>query len=783
VTAEARVRLAAAPPRLERLRTPALLLGGSLGVLLVTQLLPATDAGSGGTPAAILFGGLVAGMVSALSAAGLVLIYRTTRIINFAHTAMGAAGAVFCFELIQLTPVPFPVAFLLGVVTSAAIGVAFDLVFGRRFIRAPRLVLTVLTIVAAQALGQQSVRLVASLPIFPPLGSRTLSELTGAQSLGPLLPFNTFSFKVFDYPLPFHFADLFALSMAAILLTALGAWLQFSRTGVAVRAMAENGERAALLGISVGLLSSIVWAVAGGLAGAGVTLTGLLASPAAAEGVAPAVLLPALAAAVVGRMRGLWVTTVTAVGISVLTAALRYRFPTQLPLLDLGLFLVIAAGLLAQRRGRGRSEEGVTQAWQSSEEARPIPRELMALTGVRLARWGLMALGVAAVAVFPFLTSPEQMNLAGVVALDAIVGISLVVLTGWAGQVSLGQFAFAAIGAVVGGGLASRWGLPFWLAVPAATVITGAFALLVGVPALRIQGLFLAATTFAFAVATSTVLFSRDYFGWLLPTVVRRPSFFLIDFEDERSMYFLCVGCLGLAILLALNLRRSRFGRVLIGVRDNENNAASQGLSPVRAKLSAFAVAGALAGFAGAVFAFQQRGVSADSFSATASFNIFVQVVFGGVGTIGGALLGSAYLNGTAYFLGSNPLLVTIVGPIGTLFLLFLEPGGLVAMLTRVRDAGLRIIAQRNQLVVPSLFADVDPEALALRLAPLSPRSEGSGLDAVRRRYKVGGSRLAKHGVLVGDPGAASREGAAIDAAGREQPETAPLEPPQAAVL
>src|SRR5439155_18710566 len=124
-----------------------------------------------------------------------------------------------------------------------------------------------------------------------------------------LLPFPGFHQQIGDFPVQFGFAHFFALGVAIVLLVSVAFWLRFSRLGVAVRAMAENGERAALLGINVGMLSSVVWAMAGLFSGAGVALTGLVMTPAAAEGFAPDVLLPALAAAVVGRMRSLWWTS------------------------------------------------------------------------------------------------------------------------------------------------------------------------------------------------------------------------------------------------------------------------------------------------------------------------------------------------------------------------------------------------------------------------------------------------------------------------------------------
>ena len=353
------------------------------------------------------------------------------------------------------------------------------------------------------------------------------------------------------------------------------------------------------------------------------------------------------------------------------------------------------------------------------------------MASVRNTRLALIVVGLLAVIVYPFVTSTGQTNLGGVIALHAIVAISLVVLTGWAGQVSLGQFAFVAIGARGRRRPCTvSVGLSFWLAVPVATVFTGAFAVAVGLPALRIRGLFLAVTTFAFAIAAQKMLFAERYFGWLLPSEVERPSLFFFDFEDERSMYYLCVAALVLVIVVVVNVRKSRFGRVLIALRESEANVASFGVTATRTRLAAFAFSGALAGFAGAIFAHQQRGLDPDSFAATASVDIFVLAVLGGIGSVNGALLGSLYFNATKYFV-TDPLFSGFLGAGGTLLLLYAAPGGLVSVVAQMRDAVLRVVAQRRQMVVPSLFADYDPDVIARRLIPLAEPASGSGLGAL----------------------------------------------------
>jgi branched-chain amino acid transport system permease protein len=707
----------------------ALVTAGVVAVGLVfTQFVLPGPRGQGGTPVGTLFNGLVLGLVGSLTTAGIILIYRTNHIVNFAQTAIGAAGAVLCFNLVRYTAVPFPVSFLLGLLVAAVAGGLFDLAFGRRFFKAPRLVLTVVTIAAAGFLSGISGE-VRRLPFFPPVSETGLTDLD-IESFHAKLPLPGFTFNIGSSGIDFGFRHLFAIETAVLLLVGLALFFRFTRAGVAVRAVAENAERAGLLGMNVGSLSTLVWVIAGVLSGAGVMLSGMIESPQTAVGFAPDLLLPALAAAVIARMRSIPIGALAAVGIAVLSEALRVSYNDYRPLVDGGLFLVVLVGLATQRRGRGRSETGVSSSWQATEEQRPIPRELADVSSLRLARRALLGVAALGVGVYPFLVSAQLVNLGAVIVLQTIVAFSLVVLTGWAGQVSLGQFGFVAVGSVVGGALTSKVGLPFWLAVPVASMVTAGFAVLVGIPALRIKGLFLGVTTFAFAVAVPVILFNDRWFGWLLPDDVERPTLFLLDFEDDRSMFFLCVACLVVAAYAVNNLRRSRWGRLLIGLRDNEPAIEVVGVSAVRTKLMAFALSGALAGFAGVVFAHQQRGVSAGSFGARAGIDVFLLAVIGGVGSTGGALLGSAWFNATRYFI-TNPVFSTLLGPGFTLFLLYGAPGGLISLVMRVRDEVLRVVAQRRQLVVPSLFADYDPEALERRLVPLGEPLPGTGLAAL----------------------------------------------------
>jgi branched-chain amino acid transport system permease protein len=231
-------------------------------------------------------------------------------------------------------------------------------------------------------------------------------------------------------------------------------------------------------------------------------------------------------------------------------------------------------------------------------------------------------------------------------------------------------------------------------------------AVVIGIPALRVRGPFLAVTTLAFAVTTSTYFLNNSHFPWFVPGRILPPVLWeRIDLGVGWVQYEACVVGLLIAVLVARNLRASRTGRVLLAVRDNEAAAATMTIDATRAKLTAFAISGALAGLAGSLYAVLQRGIFADAFDAEVSVRLFSMVVIGGLSTIPGAILGAAYVRGAEFFLPAQWTL--IASGFGILLLLLVLPEGLGGGMYRIRDWVLRKIAARRDLYVPSLVADV----------------------------------------------------------------------------
>jgi branched-chain amino acid transport system permease protein len=366
---------------------------------------------------------------------------------------------------------------------------------------------------------------------------------------------------------------------------------------------------------------------------------------------------------------------------------------------------------------------------------RPIPTELARLPVVRSGvRRFVFLLGVVVVG-FPFVMSPTQVGLGISTMIDGIVIISLVVVIGWGGQISLGQYGIVAVGALIGGALMTKVGLPFGLALVGGALAGAATAVILGLTALRVRGLYLAVTTLAFAVVARTVLLNPTYFDWLISAKVNRPVLLFVHTEDQKSFYFLCVGVLAVAWWAALGLRRTRTGRTLIAARDNERGVQAFGVNLVRTRLVTFALSGFMAAAAGVLLAAQQHGVSADAFPPDASLQIFLTAVIGGLGSIQGALLGALYF-AVVNFAIHGAVGRLFASAVGVLIVLLFFPGGLGSLAYRGRDAILRRIAIRRRLYVPSLLADY-AAAAAGHKAPLAPRPTSSGVPAeVPARYR-----------------------------------------------
>jgi branched-chain amino acid transport system permease protein len=268
------------------------------------------------------------------------------------------------------------------------------------------------------------------------------------------------------------------------------------------------------------------------------------------------------------------------------------------------------------------------------------------------------------------------------------------------------------IGAAVGGYVTTSWHWDLALALPAAGIVGAAAAMVIGLPALRIRGLFLGVATLSFALATSSYVLNTEFLPWLPVERFERPLLLgRISLESEARYYYFALAGLLIAIFAVRGLRRSRTGRVLIAIRENERAAQAYGVSAVGAKLTAFAVSGFIAAFAGAIFVHYQQVLGQQPFGVERSFEVFIMTVVGGIGSVAGALLGATFVEGIQYFRNLFPesirnVLGFITGPVGVILVLMVVRGGIAQAVYTGRDSILRWIAERRGIVVPSLVAD-----------------------------------------------------------------------------
>ena len=654
----------------------------------------------------VLLQGLVLGLLSAMVAVGLALVYRTNRIINFAQGELGALPATFAVLLVLYSGWNYWLAGLLGLVAAAAVGALVEVAFVRRFFHASRLILTAATLGISQLLLLGAV----ALPLL-------WDEKARPVRLDP--PFDlTFTLD----PLVFTASELVAVIVAPVAMLAVAAMLRYTTLGVAMRASADNVNRAALLGIPVKGVQTVVWSMAAVLAFVGIFLrAGVFGLP-IFFALTVGTMLRALAALVLGRMTNLPAVAASATAIGVLEAAIFWE-TSSTQLLDPLLAAIILAGMLLLRRGRTRAEKSDASSWSLTDEVRPYPRQLISLPEVRWTRAAWWAAIAMAALVLPHFLSTSDSLRASSVVVYAVIVMSLVVLTGWAGQMSLGQMGFVLVGAAVGAKLTTTWQVDIVLTLLICGLVGGLLAVLVGLPALRLRGLQLAVVTLGFGVAVSSYFVNPEYFDWVpRGRVDRLPILGVIDWETPTSVYYVSLALFLFTAWIVRGLRTSRTGRVIVALRENEPATLAYGVSAVRSKLLAFAISGSMAAMAGGLFVHHQHGLDLGETGPYASFesiNVFIAAVIGGLGSLTGAVLGAVFLRAGDLYLSGNWRL--LVSGLGVLALLLISPGGLGGLLFRVRDAWLRWVAVARRIDVPSLVAGDDVDDPEPPLEPEPP--------------------------------------------------------------
>lgn len=599
--------------------------------------------------------GLGSGAVIAVLAIGIVLTFRASNVINLAHGAMGMYTAYVYFGLrnfdlagadrggdlvLPIIGLPTRVhvvdrptvvtALVIALVVAAILGlVVYGLVF-RPLRDAPPLA-----------------RIVASLGVFLYLQSVMQLRVTAAGGgaaalqLTSLLPDGVVT--IGDATIPTSSFVLAAMAVAV----AVGLALVFrlTRFGLATRAAAEHEKGAVLTGLSPDRLGYLNWVIASVLAGAAVIVIAGMSSR--LDPIDTSLLVvPALAAALLGGLNGFAATTIAGLAIgmsqSVLSTfqARAHWLPEFLPKGGLRESLPVILILVAITI-RGSHLPTRESILETRLPASPTPRHVLP--------WAVILTGAAAVGL---LTLDAQWRLAIVVSTIAtLIALSSVVLTGYVGQISLAQYAFAGLAAFITARLAVD-GLAFPWAPLLGVLVAVAVGILVGIPAVRVRGMALAIATLGAAVAIEALVFSAPSFNGI--SGVPRPRLFGIDlgflstgadnFRAAFGLFALLV--LAVSMIAIANLRRSPSGLRWLAVRSNERAAAAAGVDVSNTKLLAFAVSSLLAGLGGALLAYELPALAPQQFLVIGALAILALTYLGGIATLSGALLAGVLASG-----------------------------------------------------------------------------------------------------------------------------------------
>lgn len=677
--------------------------------------------------------GIGAGALYAALAQGILVAYRGSGVVNLAQGAMAMYGAYTFHELrttgrLVLPPLPNPLSVIEGV--AGLLGVDVELPDIPTFVGMSDSGFSVVPAMAIALLVAAGLGYAVHALVFRPLRhapplAKTVASVgvilvlqasislrfgSDSRSASPILPDDPV--RIFDGIVK---ADRLWLGAIAVLL-AVGLWALFRFTvyGLAARAAAGNEKGAVLLGYAPDRLAATSWVISAVLA----AFVGILAAPIVtlSPGVLTLLVIPALGAVLLARFESVLVATAAAMAMGMVDQLLilvqrkpQFEWLPSNGTRELVPLLVIVLALFVR---------GNTLPVRGSTDTERLPRAVETRHVGRLAVL-LLALLVPAQLVLGY----EWRQALTISAIGGIVSLSLVVVTGLVGQISLSQMAVAGCAAFLLTRLAGDWGIPFPLAPLLAAAAASLVGLVVAIPAVRIRGVTLAVVTLSFAYALDQLVFNNKDLVGLSSTSssAGSPSLFgyrfgPLDQLDDRGVPSIPFGIfvslvLILAVVAVANIRRGSTGRRMLAVRSNERAAASVGIELVRTKLLAFAVSSFLAGIAGGLLAYQNSGrVEPTTFAVFTSLTALAIAYLGGISSVGGALaagvltaggLGSVVLDrvlhmGTWEELGAGVLLIVTA---------ILNPEGMAQALAHAVAPLRRVRRQREP--VPALAPEV----------------------------------------------------------------------------
>ncbi|MEA2684023.1 MAG: branched-chain amino acid transport system ATP-binding protein livM [Chloroflexota bacterium] len=635
-----------------------------------------------------------------LFAVGIVVIYRASRVLNLAHGALALVPAYAFFSLAKLG-VPLPLAAALGVAGGAVLGVTTEAVVVRRLRRQGPVAQTVGTIAVYGFCVAVAVKVYGSAPLLPPRLLPAGAIQVGSGSL--------------------RIAALWMFGIGAVATLASLALFRFTDLGLAMRAAADNRRAAGLMGVNPDRTTTAAWALGGALAGLAGVLVGTYGNiDAFTLGLQ---VLPAFVAALIGGLESL---PGALVGCA-LVALVQAEIPALATLPVVGeavssvgasqlMLMVVAFIVLATRGKRLVASQG-----RDAGIAAAAVRKRKALSPNAERRRAIFAtVLVLALIAFPFMPFVPY-SLVGDAILAGyylLVALSVVLLTGWVGQISLAQAELVGVGAFSAALAVNRLHLPVPLAIAVGATAAAVIALVLGAVALRVRGLYLAIATLVFAWMADSFLFHQDVLGIVGGSAqanvmpIGTPSLIpYFDFNSPTVVYILVLAVAIAVIYAVANIADSRTGRAFLALRGSEVGAASLGINVTRYKLIAFGLSGLIAGIAGSLIVVYQRSVEPGQFDILASLFFLGVAVVGGIESLEGAVLAAivfAALSELFFRVHALAGFLDITSAGLLLAVLLLYPGGLSAIgpaISERAQALLERLRERRQA------AAVEPEA------------------------------------------------------------------------
>jgi len=558
--------------------------------------------------------------IYAMSATGLVVVYTTTGVFNFAQ---GAIGMFFAFVYWQLTAgnegawhLPTWIALPLVVLVMAPLaGVFLDRAL-MRHLQGQSLVVQLMVTVGL---------------LFALIG---ITGMIWNQDIGRSVnPFFGQSSGIHVHGVLLSWARLLTFVTAIVLAIALRLFLFRTRIGIAMRAVVDNRGLAGLTGARAGLLSSFSWAIGCAIAALAGILLAPEVSPIAASGTLTLLIISSFAAAIVGRLRSL---PMVYLGAMILALVRQYtltflqfggrwtNIKDAVPIIMLFVVLLLLPRAQLQ--------------FARLNTVKRIER----VSTTRDTALGMSALCIVMAIIVQFLHGNNLTAFTNGMCV-ALVALSVVPLIGWAGQVSLAPLAFAGIGATIYARLGGLHGSP--LAVLAAAAICIPIGALLAFPAMRLQGLYLALATMAFASLVELAWFSQPFAVGGGNRNVERLHLFGMHFDGGRVFFMLVTFVFAVTSIGVAALRRTAFGRRLVAMRDSEAASATVGVNILETKLVVFAISAGLSGFAGAFLAMDYGSLTPQgkNFEMLSGLAIVLALVIGGVACVSGALFAGMF--------------------------------------------------------------------------------------------------------------------------------------------